>query len=331
MALITVTIIESERQRISGVPEFVTLSTSIPSTIYYTLDGTDPSTYSLVYAGGELSLPTNQPSVTLKIFATNGADSSAIIERHFRPNIILGRQSHDRVILSGADCDDCDKTFPYATSSSGIPAAWTSIGTDDLIVDKPGVDNIFDGYDGMGNVVGGTDLNLSEYLIKFSDSNRQNTERGRGIGTLPSEVTIAPKEAPPTSSDRNDNLFNPRALVIYQDSRTPPDDPNVVNINRQFFSLPNAEVYKDGALLNTTGLEGNVPTGSLLRTHFNPRDNTMRYYYFDSQALRWIISIEPFTPPSARTHGLQNIVFSSRGAGDRKVFRWIPFKGSRLI
>lgn len=330
MALITITITESEAQRISGVPEFVTLSTSIPSTVYYTLDGADPDTLSLVYAGGELALPTNQPSVTLKIFATNGADSSAIIERHFRPNIILGRQTHDQVTLSGG-CDDSDKTFPYATPSSGTPMAWTSIGPNDLIVDKPGVTNIPSGFDADGNPTGGTDLDLSEYLIKFSDSNRANTERGRGIGTLPSEVTVAPKEAPPTASNRNDSLFNPRALVIYQDSRIPPDDPDVVNINRQFFSLPNAEVYKDGILLNTTGLEGNIPTGSLLRSHFNPRDNTMRYYYFDSQALRWIISIEPFTPPSARTHGLQNIVFSSRGPSDRKVFRWIPFKGSRLI
>jgi hypothetical protein len=330
MSLITVTITESERQRISGVPEFVTLSTSIPSTVYYTLDETDPDTSSLVYTGGELALPTNQPSVTLKIFATNGTDSSAIIERHFRPNIILGRMSHDRVVSTGEDCDDCDKTFPYATSTPET-GAWTSVGTDDLIVDKPSVDNIPSGFDADGNPAGGTDLDLSEYLIKFSDSNRANTERGRGIGTLPSEVTIAPTPAPPTTSDRNDSLFNPRALVIYQDSRIPPDDPNVVNINRQFFSLPNAEVYKDGVLLNTTGLEGNVPTGSLLRSHFNPRDNTMKYYYFDSQALRWIISIEPFTPPSARTHGLQNIVFSSRSAGDRKVFRWIPFKGSRLI
>jgi len=329
MSLITVTITESEAQRISGVPEYVTLSTNLPSTIYYTLDGTDPDTSSLVYTGGELVMPTNQPSVTLKLFATNGADSSAIIERHFRPNIILGRQTHDRVVIS-EDCGDCEPSI-YTSPGTGSPTAWTSIGPDDLIVDKPDVTSTPSGFDADGNPAGGTDLDLSEYLIRFSDSNRANTERGRGIGTLPSQTTIAPKEAPPTASDRN-NLFNPRALVIYQDSRVPPDDPNVVNINRQFFSLPNPETYKDGILLNTTGIEGNVPTGSLLRSHFNPRDNTMRYYYFDSQALRWIISIEPFTPPSARTHGLQKIVFSSRdGAGGRKVFRWIPFKGSRLI
>jgi len=328
MALITVIITESERQRISGIPEFVTIITSIPSTIFYTFDGTDPNTSSDIYVGGELKIPTNQPSVTFKVLATNGTDSSAIIERFFRPNIIIVRKSHDRVVVNNCgDCGDCSTCSPTGQGQ------WTSFGPDDLIVDKPSVENIFDGYDGTatGTPTGGTDLDLSEYLIKFSDSNRANTERGRGIGTLPSEVTVVMPPPPPTFSDRNSSLFNPRALVIYQDSREEPDDPSVVNINRQFFSLQNPETTKDGILLNTTAFEGNTITGSLLRTHFNPRENTLTYYYFDSHALRWIISIEPFTPASPRTSGLQKIMFSSRSAADQKVFRWIPFKGRSLM
>jgi hypothetical protein len=326
MALISITISESESQRISGIPETVTLTTNIPSTIFYTLDGTDPDTSSLVYIGS-LRLPTNQPSVTLKLFATNGVDSSAIIERHFRPNIILGRQKNDRVILND---DGKVTTFPYGTHGPGPAGPWTSIGPDKLIVDKPDVENIPGGFDGSGTgtTTAGTDLPITDYLIRYSDKDRA---RGHGIGTLPAKVTVAPKVDDPAFSDRNKKMFNPRALVIYQDSREEPEDPNIVNINRQFFSLQHPETVKDGILYNTTGFEGNIPTGSLLRSHFNPRENTLTYYYFDSQALRWIISIEPFTPASPKVSGLHRMVFANRNKGDSKVFRWIPFKGSHLI
>lgn len=327
MALITITVTESDREPLAGIPAFVTLSTSIPSTIFYTLDGTTPDTTSLVYTGGELELPTNQPTVTLKLLATNGTDSSAIIERIFRPDIISLRKSHDRVTLPS---DGKNTQFPYATAGPGAPTSWGNIGPADRIVDKPGVENVFDGYGADGLPTGGTDKPLSEYMIKFSVGNRSNTERGRGIGTLPSEVDVVEPEEPPLTSDRQSKTFNPKALVIYQDSREEPFDPDIVSINRGYFSLVNPETSKDGALFQTVGLETPPPSGSFVRSHFNPRNNTITYYYFDSHALRWIISTEPFTPGSPR-EGLSNIVFSPRGKGDEKVFRWIPFKGSRLI
>lgn len=326
MAVITITITESEQQLLSGIPRFVTISTSIPSTVFYTFDGTDPDTSSFVYTGDELELPTNQTTLTFKVFATDGTNNSPIITTVYRPNILEGRKSHDQVTLN-----DGQNTGLFSTAGPEQPSSWANFGPNSLIVDKPNVSNIFDGYDGTatGTAVGGTDLGLDEYLIKFSETNAIG-ERGHGIGTLPADVSVRLEPEKPLSSSASDNLFNPRALVIFQDSRLP-SDPDILQTNRQFFAMENAEKVKDGIMLNTTGLEGARPTGSFLRSHFNPKDNTITYYYHDSQALRWIISKEPFTPADPRNN-LGRIVFPSRGKkGATKVFKWMPFKGSRLI
>ena len=328
MAIITITITESTIELVSGRPKFVTLATNIPVTIYYTLDGTDPTTSSLIYLSGELELSTNPTTLIFKVFATDGIDSSAIIEREYRPNIIVGRQSHDAVTMSSGESTD---NFPYSTSGSGVAGNWNNFGPENAVVDKDSVVNVFDGYDGTatGTPTGGTDLSLDEYLIRYSDSNSRG-ETGRGIGTLPSTVTMVPEATRAQSSNANDKFFDPRAMVIYQDSRETPFDPNILQINRPYFSLDNPERAKDGILLDTLAIEGApAPTCSFVRAHFNPRQNTTTYYYFDSQALRWIISVEPGVVKNPR-EGLSKIIFSPRpGAG--KVFQWVLFKGSRLI
>jgi len=332
MAVITITITESDVQLLFGIPKSVTLTTNMPATIFYTLDGSDPDTSSLVYLSGELELPTNQTTLIFKVFATDGSNYSAIIEREYRPTIDVLRQSHDQVTID-TSCSSYDR-FPYGDGSPEVPGVYHNVGTDNLIVNKPGTANVFDGYDGTatGTPAGGIDLPLEEYQIRFSETNSIG-ERGRGIGTLPTSTTFTSSSPPEQSSNMNDKFFNPRALVIYQDSREEPYDPELLQINRQYFSLEdsNVERIKDGILLNTTGLEGLSPTGSLLRSHFNPRDNTITYYYHDSQTLRWIISKEQAPVQNPRV-GVFNILFSSRGkptAG--RIFRWYPFKGSRII
>jgi len=329
MPVITVTIVESAVQLVSGRPKFVTMSTNVPATIFYTFDGTDPTTSSLVYLGGELSLPTNPNTLIFKVFATDSVDSSVIISREYRPNIIELRQSHDIVTNDGGQSTN---KFPYGTNGPTVQGNWLNFGPNDAIVDKDTVANIFDGYDGTatGTTTGGTDLPLDQYQILFSETNRLG-ERARGIGTLPSTVTIVPEAAPAQSSNMNDKTFDARAMVIYQDSRQTPFDPNILQINRAHFSLENPERVKDGILLDTLAIDGApTPTGSFVRAHFNPRENTTTYYYFDSQALRWIISTEPAVTLNPR-EGLARIIFSSRGSGANRVFKWVLFKGSRLI
>lgn len=331
MAVITLILTESDIQLLSGIPKSVALSTNVSATIFYTLTGDDPTTSSLVYIGGDLAIPTNQTTVIFKVFATNGVDSSAIVERTYRPVIDVLRKSHDQVTTDSSNSNSYDK-FPYGGHSPELPARYGGFGPNDAIVNKSDVANIFDGFDGTGTgtPAGGTDLPLEDYQILFSETNEIG-QRGRGIGTLPAKVTITTLPANMQSSNMNDKYFDPRALVIYQDSREEPFDPELLQINRQFFSLEdsNSERIKDGALLHTTAFDGLAPTGSFVRAHFNPRDNTTTYYYHDSQTLRWIISKEPAPIRNPRI-GIFNILFSSTPGG-KYVYRWHTFKRSRLI
>ena len=178
-----------------------------------------------------------------------------------------------------------------------------------------------DGYDGAGGIGNYTDQPLSEYDIIFSDSNRLG-EQGRGLGTLPAQVTIRRATEAPESTNNNSKFFNPRAKVIFQDSTEEPYDPEMSQMNKQFFSFENAETAKGGAYLFTTGLEGNSPTGSFIRAYFNPREQKMTYYYRCSATNRWIISKEPYVPAVQNTLDLgSGMIFGT----NNKVFQWIPF------
>lgn len=58
MAVISISLTESQDQVLVDIPRSVTLEANIPSTIFYTLDGTTPTITSSIYID-ELFLPTN--------------------------------------------------------------------------------------------------------------------------------------------------------------------------------------------------------------------------------------------------------------------------------
>lgn len=329
MSVISVTIAESSQQILSGIPKNVSLSVSIPSVIFYTLDGTDPNLTSTVYLEA-ISLPTNNSSVILKIFATNGTDSSAIITKNYAPSTLGSRKPHDTVIglTPGIGTPDL---FPYGDNAPLNPIRYGKSGG--ITVDAPDVVNIPDGYDGTGTRTysNGTDQPLSSYEFVYSTANSKG-EIGHGIGTLPANSIIRVPEInnQPESSKTSDKFFNPKAMVIYQDSRDASYD-DVPQLNRGHFSLQNLERSRNGSLLMNTAFDSSSVTGTFLRQHFNPKDNTITYYYRDSDSGRWIISVEPFSPRSNNIGALYKIVFSSKSNGSGFVYKWIPFMSRKLI
>lgn len=70
MAVISISITESSEQIVSGIPKFVNISTNIPSTIFYTIDGSTPTLFSNIYTEA-IFLPIDKPTATLKVFASN--------------------------------------------------------------------------------------------------------------------------------------------------------------------------------------------------------------------------------------------------------------------
>ena len=78
MATINITITESPFQLVAGIPASIVITTNVPSTVFYSLDGKDPTIYSSVVVG-PITLPTDRSFVTFKAFATNGVITSPII------------------------------------------------------------------------------------------------------------------------------------------------------------------------------------------------------------------------------------------------------------
>lgn len=322
MAVITISVEESEVQVIDGIPKYLTLEVSIPSTIFYTLDGSDPDISSSVYTN-LLYLPTSGSFLEVKFFATNGADSSAIISKTYFNTLVGDRRPHDSVQNA---LSETNNLFPFGGSFQAEPSIFGPIAG--LVVDDANVPNVtIDGYDSDGNPVGGTDLELDQYDLIFSTSNSRGVT-GRGIGTLPATVSVRIPESVPQTSNVNSKIFNPKALVIYQDSTDAQNDPDLVFLNKQFFSFQDSEKARSGALLYSTGLEGNPLTGSFVKSHFNSAEQKITYYYFDGATNRWIISKEPYLA-AAGSSNLSQMVFS-RNSGVGMVFKWVPFMSRKL-
>lgn len=325
MAVVTITITESPIQVVAGIPKTIVINTNIPATVFYTLNGVDPTVDSLIVVG-PITLPSNQNSVTFKALATDGIEFSPIVEYVFGPNWVGMRQPRDEVFgLDSTNASD----VPF--SSNGPELNVTYGNTAGTVVSSVGAVGVPDGYDGTatGTVISAPDLSYhrNNYDIVYSERNNAG-QYGRGIGTLPAYVSIDREPEPPTISDANSKLFNPRALLILQDGREEPELRNPL-INRQFFSLGNNERIRNGIKYNTTAFEGNVATGSFLRPQYNQKDNTWTFYYRDSETNRWIISTEPHRT-SQNITPMRGVFFSQRNPAAAKVFKWFPFKRSHL-
>jgi hypothetical protein len=322
MAVISVSIIESSEQVVSGIPKTVTLQSNIAATIFYTLDGLTPTLDSFIYTG-PLSMPRDKVKVVLKFFATNGFDSSPIYtEEYFSTFADNSRLPH-----SGTTNTNNDKKtdYPFGSNPTQPDAVFLNPGDSGVTVDDPSIPGYASGYDGDGYQTGFTDLpyNRENYNIVYSDRNSTG-EYGKNIGNMPAHVKIDNPPPPPEYSEVYKNMFDPRAMVIFQDAQnedlsTPPV------INRQFFTSGDQSKIRDGNQYYTPALDSQPFTGSFVRSSYNPRDNTVTYYYRDNNTNQWIISKTPYNPNGSFDGNLTGI-FSNRNPGSKYVYEWIPFK-----
>lgn len=324
MAVISITVTASEEQIVAGIPKTVYLSTNISASIFYTLDGSTPTLFSTMYTG-PIFLPVDKLSVTLKVLASNGVDTSPVVSENYLTNFTTGKNT--RLPRAGTTAepgkDDLHSLYPYGTNEIQPNATFTSTADAGITVDSAEVDGYASGFDGSGNPTGYTDApyDTLNYQIKYSTTDKIG-QTGHGIGTLPAKATIKQETAAPNETNINSAIFDPRAFVIFQDaSQENPNDPP--HINRMHFSLENPEKARDGNHFFTAGLDAPPVSGSFLRQHYNPRTNTMTYYYLDTWTNKWIISTMPFTP--SKDAGRLSGMVLSKQAGAGFVFEWLPF------
>lgn len=313
----------------AGIPSSVTLDTNVPATVFYTLNGAEPTVESSV-AVGPIETPTNSGQVILKAFATDGVDTSPTITQEWITNVAPARHPHDKVTVRDDNCNKATYPFGSSAQASGVPPIFGN--TAGQIVDdnmQPRVSTAGDGMDGYGAFVTPP---VEQYDFRFSETDAVG-QTGRGIGTLPGRVlSSAPRNDNdhPTSTTAESPLFDAKAMVIFQDSREDPFDPDVPKINRPYFDLEDQSKARDGRLL--TAIDPVTPQGNFIKAHYNPTENTLTYYYYDNRVHRWIISKEPYHPSQNPTVNMSGIVSrSSRGEGVGKIYKWIPFQYRRLI
>jgi hypothetical protein len=246
MVVISLTVTASDEQIVSGIPRTISISTNIPSSIFYTLDGSTPTLFSTMYTA-PIFLPTNELSLTLNILATNGIDFSPIVTETFVTNMVEktnARLAHSST--SAQSNSNIPDLYPFGTNPIQPNADFENPADSGITVNNQALPSTPTGFDGSGNSTGFTNqsYDLTNYSIKYSTAG-VGGQVGPGIGNLPTNIKVQTEPTPPDTTDQNNTLFDPRAFVIFQDSTTEnPNDP--AHINRMHFSLENPEKTRDG-------------------------------------------------------------------------------------
>ena len=282
--MISLTIIEGDQELFDGFPESVSFETDVPSTVYYTLDGSDPTEDSLI-AIGKVFLPTLSGTLQIRAIAISGDDSSEIVTDQYEnssTNLDGRRIIGDEGIVIMRHTDDPVDSLGY--TSDGEDAQETAIAVGDLDIKSSNTNSKGEAF------LGGK---TSREFVNFSLKNH---------GAIPD----------PISTPNNNPNFDPSAkLIIIDGSTEEARDNQVVKIvNRAYNTFgATSNFYKE-----RLGEKEPIITGNFVRSFYNPKTNKYVSYYWESLESRWI--------RSEQTVEKKTLNIGS-GAERRFVYRWI--------
>ena len=300
MAVLSITLTGSTRQLVSGIPQIVRITTSSPSLIFYTLDGSLPTISSRVYVT-PIEMP-GDVSVRLRVLAKSGPLTAYTDITYSTDSTLLFSPRRESKTGLGIVVDGYG--IPIVLTDGFGPDANNIINVDKRSYDKP----------------------LEDYDVKYS----RHGVNGEGDGTLISigypdpEVLerqySAVEESP--SSPNNDNVnFNPRSLYVLIDGRDGYADQSVLIINRPFGSTMDISKYNGGALMYAPQP---YVSGGLLRPIYNNTTGEAYFPYYDNNEGRWIISLQKFDTTKLQNTAQRNLI------GPPLVFKWIHGKRSSI-
>jgi hypothetical protein len=282
--MISLTIIEGDEELLDGFPESVSFETDSPSTVYYTLDGSEPTEDSLI-AIGKVFLPTLSGTLEVKAVAISGNDSSDIVMTKYQNNSldldgrrILGNEGI--VVMRYGD----DPVDSLGYTSDGEEAQQTSIEVGELDIKGSKTDS-----DGIAFSGGKTSRKFINFPLKKQ-------------GTKPDA----------TSTPNNNPNFDPSAKFIIIDGSTDEarDNQVVKIVNRAYNTFgTTTNFYKE-----RLGEKEPIITGNFVRSFYNPKTNKYVSYYWESLESRWIRSEQTIEKKTLRI---------GSGAEGRFVYRWI--------
>lgn len=285
MSVVVLTFTSSDEEIVSGVPRTVTIESNVPSTIYYTLDGTTPNTDSFIYTD-TLEMPEGDSSVTLSAFGIDfdGYESSVL-------------------------------TQLFAADQTQITVS-RMIGAEGFVVNR--YDDLTDtewGFDADGYAVSYIDHPIEDLDIIRSDRGYLGIYQGAQIEVstpLPSDTAYPfDDDFEATTTPEQAEFFNPYAKSIVMDSRINND---LRIINRPFGSMRTL-ARDDMGFGQLSGTDSTYVSGGFLRRFYSPQNNIMVSYYFDHNEIRHVKNIQGL-PSIPRTLGFNSL-------SQPLVFQWI--------
>ena len=284
MSLI-LTVTDSETQVVFGIPQFVMVSANEAANIYYTLDGSTPSSSSFL-ASSKIILPTDQTSFTFKCIAIYGEESSDVFSKTYEVStfdIKNTRKGNEAGIISNEFGETITESFAF--DADGLATASITKVRDSI-----------DFVASTTNSIGGDIPNgSSKSFVNFAKLNiTSNNEK--------------------VSTPNNNVNFNPRAKIINIDGRTSEKmaEQSVMLINRPYDSF----TYEASYYIENETKYRSLITGNLVRYIYDNRTGETTFYYYDSLDSRWIISKQKTT---SKTYNFGNYT----SARNKHVYKWI--------
>ena len=251
--MIVLTLLESEEQIISGIPEYIEFETDVPANIFYTLDGTDPTIESLI-ALGKVYLPTSGLTLTVKAIALSADGSSEVLTQLY---------SSDSTELDGPrNIGEGISVLPFGSSS---------------------VNNLSFDAEGYAAQESSTDFVDLDIKASIAEGDNETSVSFINFAEAPTDDDSF------SSSSVNDNVyFDSKAKLIIIDGSTDEalNNQQVKLINRTYNSFdPTSNLFTE-----RLGQKEPIVTGNYVRSYYNPVTKEYVSFYYESVDSRWIIS-----------------------------------------
>ena len=274
---------EGEHELFDGFPEYITFKTSIPATVYYTLDGSRPDENSII-AVGRVYLPTLSGALDVKAVAIMGDERSDVLEKRYE-NTSLNLDGRRNIAKEGVAVmrsgDESVDSLGYLYDGSKAQELSDKVGSFDIKASST---------NSIGEGIGGG--KTSRDFVNFSEP----------------KLSVIGKDVTNTNSPK----FDPSAKYIIVDgfSKDAKENQVVKVVNRPYNNFgPTTNFYKE-----RLGEKEPIITGNYVRSFYNPSTGKYVSYYWESLESRWIrseqyIDKKPLNTSSARVK--------------KFVYRWI--------
>jgi len=276
----------------AGIPNFITISPSDPATIYYTIDGSEPTiSNSYIYVTPIPILDEMLDIVTVKTFAitSDGDVSECFVKSYIETSgIPFDERPGDRGNTRGIVIN----TLPDVVPPDVVKA-----------FDSEGVDSVFQSESDLDYEI----LLSPDEVITVVSTPTRSTLRARDDWE---------------STNVNSADFNPRARVIYLDSEDPDNQINI--LMRPYGSMRDSTKVDLGSEMFE---HDTYVSGGYMRTMYSHTTGRVASYYFDSNSLQYVIVERDLRPGEYQLN--LSTAPRSRSSSVGKVFGWIwPGRGN---